>query len=506
MSNADVAYSASPAQRIAILVLVVLCSTGFTATILVATALLPQMQGALSATQDEISWVMTFNIVATAVATPMTGWMVARWGRKSVMVWCAGGFAAATVMCGASDSLEALVFWRMVQGAIGAPIIPLGQTLLLDVFPRRQHSLVIAIFGMANMIGPVAGPTFGGQIAEAFGWRWGFYMVVPVSVLAFIGFRLVLPPDPQRSEARLDWIGFIALSVAIGALQLVFSRGQRLDWFQSMEIIIAAALSAIAFYIFIVHSLTARRPFLNLALLRDRNYALGLVMVTLYGMLNFAPMVILPPLLQQHMGFPDSLIGAIVGWRGIGAAIGFFIAMFIERIDPRVTMIVGSTLQVFSGYWMMTLDLTMSPTVLMANSCIQGIAVGVVWVPMTVIAFSTLPTEHRAESMANFHLLRNLGSSLFISISVAEIVRTTGTNYARLGEFISPYNKVIAMPWATGSWSFDSAADLAQISREIGRQSTMIGYTNAFLMYTVISLTIIPLCLLARRRPAPQAA
>jgi DHA2 family multidrug resistance protein len=352
---------------------------------------------------------------------------------------------------------------------------------------------------MANMIGPVAGPTFGGQIAEAFGWRWGFYMVVPVCVLAFIGFRFALPDDRARTHTRLDWVGFLALSVAIGAMQLVFSRGQRLDWFESIEIISATALSAVAFYIFLAHSLTARQPFLNLNLLRDRNYALGLVMVMLYGMLNFAPMVILPPLLQQHLGFPDSLIGEIVGWRGTGAAIGFFIAMFFERTDPRVTMIAGSLLQVFSGYWMMTLNLSMTPAVLCTNSFIQGVSVGIVWVPMTVISFSTLSPEKRAESMALYHLLRNLGSSLFISIAVAEIVRTAGSNYARLGEFISPYNRITAMPWATGSWSLDNAEGLARISREIARQSIMIGYTNAFLLYTAVSLSIIPLCLLARR-------
>jgi DHA2 family multidrug resistance protein len=323
-------------------------------------------------------------------------------------------------------------------------------------------------------------------------------MVVPVCVLAFIGFRFALQADRPRGRTRLDWVGFLALSTAIGAMQLVFSRGQRLDWFESIEIVMATALSAVAFYIFLAHSLTARRPFLNLNLLRDRNYALGLIMVMLYGMLNFAPVVIFPPLLQQHLGFPDSLIGEIVGWRGIGAAVGFFIAMFIERLDPRVTMIGGCMLQVISGYWMMTLDLSMTPAILCAINFIQGVSVGIVWVPMTFIAFSTLSPEHRAESMALYHLLRNLGSSLFISISVAEIVRTTGTNYARLGEFISPYNKVVAMPWATGCWSFVSAQGLARISREIGRQSIRVGYTNAFLLYTAVALAMIPICLLAR--------
>jgi len=436
----------------------------------------------------------------------MTGWLVGRFGRRGLMVWCSAGFAVATVMCGAADSLEALIFWRMMQGAIGAPIIPLAQTILFDAFPRRQHGMVISMFGMANMVGPVLGPTFGGQIAEAFGWRWGFYMVVPLSILGAIGFRFLLPADKDLTRASLDWVGFLSLSTAIAAAQLVFSRGQRLDWYDSGEIWIATLTAIIAFYVFLTHSLTTDRPFLNLRLLLDRNYSLGLIMVTMYGMLNFLPMVILPPLLQQHAGYPDALIGQIVGWRGIGAAIGFFIAMFIERVDPRISMVVGSLAQVASGIWMMHLDLNLDPGILVINSLLQGISVGVVWVPMTVVTFATLDPKHRAEAMATFHLLRNMGSSLFISICVAEIVRATGANYARLAEFVSPFNKVLALPWATGSWTLDTTSGLARFAKEVTRQATMIGYSNAFLMYTVVSLAAIPLCLLVQRPRAGRAA
>jgi len=472
----------------------------------IANVALPHMQGALSATQDEISWTVTFNIVATAVATPMTGWLAARLGRRNTMMWCMLCFSASTFFCGLATSLEELVFWRIVQGAAGAPLVPLGQTLLLDAYPRRQHGTIMAIYGMANMIGPMLGPTLGGSISEMYGWRWGFWMILPVALPAVIGARFLVPADTDLKPVRLDWTGFLSFSIAIAAAQLVFSRGQRLDWYESTEIWIATIVAILAFYVFVVHSLTTSRPFLTLRLLRDRNYSLGLIMVTLYGMLNFLPMVILPPLLQQHAGYPDALIGQIVGWRGIGAAIGFFIAMFIERVDPRVSMVVGSLLQVFSGAWMMHLDLSLQPDILVVNSLLQGISVGVVWVPMTVVTFATLDPKYRAEAMATFHLLRNMGSSLFISICVAEIVRATGANYARLAEFVSPFNKVMALPWATGSWTLDTTSGLARFGREVTRQATMIGYSNAFLMYTAVSLAAIPLCLLVRRPRAARAA
>ena len=287
MSDEPVHQLSTP-QRIFLLITVVLSTTIYAGSVLISSALLPQLQGAMSATQDEVSWVMTFNIVATAVATPATGWLADRFGQRAIMVWSALLFTIATFMCGASTSLEQLIGWRIVQGAAGAPLVPLGQAFLLDSFPRRQHAMVISIFGMANMIGPSMGPMFAGQIAESLGWQWGFWMIVPVAAASVVGNLLALPRDTRATRARLDWLGFISLSAGIAAAQLVFSRGQRLDWFDSSEIVIATFVAGVALYIFCAHSLTSDRPFVRLKLLTDRNYAVGLMLVTLFGMLNFS--------------------------------------------------------------------------------------------------------------------------------------------------------------------------------------------------------------------------
>ncbi len=498
-------HDLSMLQRALLVVVLMLSTTIYSASVLISSALLPQLQGALSATQDEVSWVMTFNIVATAVATPAAGWLADRFGQRSTMTWCAGVFAISTFMCGASNSLDELILWRIAQGAAGAPLIPLGQTILLDSFPRRQHGTILSIYGMGNMIGPSLGPMFAGQIAESLGWRWGFWMVVPLAIASFIGSWAVLPKDDKVRGAKLDWLGFLALSAGIAAAQLVFSRGQRLDWFESYEIIIATLVASLALYIFCVHSLTSERPFVRLRLLADRNYSLGLILVMLFGMLNFATIVLLPPLLQQHAGYPDSAIGEIVGMRGLGSGLGFLLAMPMARLDPRISLAIGAGLQAFTGFWMMGFDLNVGMQTLMLSNVLQGISIGVSWVPLTVITFWTLKPEYRAEAMSMFHLLRNFGSSLFISIAVAEIVRTSAANYARMTEHITAYNRVLDLPWAMGGWTVDTTPGLAKLSSEINRQATLIGYENAWVLYTIVALSFLPLCLLVRLPKAKPA-
>jgi DHA2 family multidrug resistance protein len=341
---------------------------------------------------------------------------------------------------------------------------------------------------------------FAGQIAEQLGWRWGFWMVVPPALIAILLYRIVLPPDGEQRVTRLDWTGFLTLSIAIASAQLVFSRGQRLDWFESSEIVVATFVAVIALYIFLTHALTSPTPFVRVALFRDRNYAVGMVFVTLFGMLNFAPMVLLPPLLQSYANFSDSLVGEIIGWRGVGAAVGFGAAIFMNWIDARVRLMIGALLQTATGLHLLGIDVNTSMIEVSFNCFMQGLSVGLAWVPMTVLAFQTLPPEHRGEGMSLFHLMRNFGSSLFISIAVAEIVRTAGANYARLGENVSHYNRVMELPWAMGSWNTESAAGLARIAGEITRQATQIGYANAWLMYSIVSAVLIPLCLIASSR------
>ena len=498
----ETAEGMSPAQRYLTLTTVVLGSSLYGTALLTTSTILPQMQGALSATQDEIAWVMTFNILATAVVTPMTGWLVSRFGTKRVMIWSIALFTIATMLCGMAQSLETLVLWRILQGGAGAPVVPLSQSILFDTFPRRQHTMVMSIFGMAVAVAPAFGPVFGGYLAEMHSWRWSFYMLVPIGIAATLGMALTLPADKLAAKVRFDWTGFIALATALAAVQLVLARGVRLDWFESTEIVIESLVAAIAFYVFLVHSISARHPFVNLKLLSDRNYAIGLALVTIYGMLNFTPMVLLPPLLQQQAGFPDMLVGQVIGCRGVGMLVGFMTAGFMSRIDPRISMAFGFGLQTVAGIWMLTFDLNVTMEILIANSAIQGFAVGVVWVPITAVAFGTLDARNYAEASAIFHLLRNIGSSFFISLSIAEIVRTTGANYSRMTEMITPYNRALAMPDVTGGWNFDTVQGLARIAKEITRQATMIGYLNAFMMYTVASALAVVFALLARGRKA----
>lgn len=489
----------TPARRYVILSMVVLSVTLYGTSILIGAAVLPQIQGSLSATPDEISWTVTFNILATAVATPLSGWLAGRMGRRNLMAGSVAIFAVSTYFCGAATSLEALIFWRIVQGAAGAPLSPIGQTIALDIFPKHQHGICIGLFGIGVVMGAFIGPMIGGVMAELYTWRYAYYLIVPVAAIASIGVMLTLPRMRNASAVKLEWTGFLLLTVTIACTQLALSRGQRLDWFQSTEILIEVFLAALTFYLFVVHSLTHDKPFLNLRLLLNRNYSIGLILVTIYGMLNFTPMVILPGLLREHVGLPDSLIGYVVGSRGVGAMIGFFTAMFIGQKFPKQSIAMGFIFQVIAGLWLMTTNLETAPIVFVLNGIVQGLAVGTIWVPLTVVTFSSLDPKDFDETSSVYHLLRNIGSSLFISMSVTEIIRSTATNYERLTENISNFNPILRMPWAMGEWDVGTVKGLEQLSREIAHQASMISYLNAFGLYTIASAAAIPLILFISR-------
>ncbi|MGI9478221.1 MAG: DHA2 family efflux MFS transporter permease subunit [Hyphomicrobiaceae bacterium] len=501
MSAQEAATGFSVAHRAAILLCVILTVTLYFTTLMIASTILPQIQGGLSATADEVSWVMTFNLLATAVGTPTAGWLVARFGRRNVMVACMTLFAISTLGCALSNSLTVLVFWRIVQGACGAPTVPIAQSILLDAFPKHQHRMALGFFGMGVVIGPIIGPALGGYVAENSGWQTAFLLLVPVATAAALALRLFLPPDADRPPVRLDWVGFISLSVAVSCLQLVLARGPRLDWYDSSEIIIETFIGILAFYFFITHSLTAKQPFLNLRLLLNRNLAVGYILVGIFGMLNFSPMVLLPTLLRVYAGFPDSLVGEIIGARGLGGLIGFFLAMFIGRLDARVSMSIGFLMQVASGIWLMGMDYNVTPLGLSINGAIQGAAVGFVWIPLSIATFSDIPAKQLPEATGMFHLIRNITASLFISLCIAEIISSSGSNYARMTEFINEYNRAFY-----GGWSVESLNDMASIAKEIGKQSALIGYINAFGLYTFASAIAIPFCfLIAKPTPATAA-
>jgi len=493
------------ARRILILITAAGATMLNAMSVTIANVVLPQMQGSLSATQDQIAWTVTFNLIATAVATPMTGWLTGRFGRRRLMLWSIAGFTVTTVLCGTAPNLAILVMWRVLQGVFGAPLVPLSQAILLDTFPRHQHGLVTALWGVGVVTGPIIGPTFGGVIAEELSWRWVFYMVGPFGVLALIGAFVSITEKSVRAGTRLDWTGFLVLAVAITSFQLMLDRGERLDWFESPEVIVEAAISAACFYVFIVHSLSARQPFLNPRLLLDRNFALGLLFVFIFGMLNFTPMVLFPPLLQDLRDYPDSVIGWLLAMRGIGNMLSFFTAVYITRFDPRLALAGGFGLQALSSFSVAQFDINLTTFDVAWTSMMQGYGVGMTWVPLTVITFSTLDSRHLPEGTAVFHLLRNFGSSIYISVCVALVLRTTKINYAGMTEAISPFNEVLRYSWVIGNWDVSTLSGLTALSGEAFRQAAMIGYINAFYLVAFTGFAAIPLMLFVKM-PKREAA
>lgn len=493
-------------RRYGILVTLTAATALVAMTITVANTSLPQIQGSLSATQDQIALVVTFNLVATAVGTPATGWLAGRFGRRRVMIVGVSGFTASTLFCGLSASLGELMAWRIGQGLFGAPLIPLSQAIILASFPQRQHGMVTAVFGLGVCVGPIVALLGGGYLSELYNWRWVFFMMVPGGLACLFGVLYFVRGRDPAAEARLDWTGFLALSFAIAAFQFMLDRGERNDWFSSTEIVLEATVAAITFWVFLAHVLTADRPFLNPRLLLDRNYAVGLLLTLVFGALNFTPMTLLPPLLQNLQGYPDSVIGFLLSMRGVGTFLGFVVMMFANRTDPRPWLYVGFGVQAVAGWQMAQFDINVTTWEVAVSSLLQGVGVGLLWVPLTLITFRTLNPAFLPEGTAVFHLLRNMGSSVHISLSVALALRMTKVNYAGMTEHVSPYNEALLYPWTMGAFTTESARGLATLGREVQRQAAMIGYIDAFYFYAVTAAAALPLILLVRWRPRPRGA
>ena len=375
---------------------------------------------------------VTSNLVATAVATPLAGWLMSRFGRRNLCVFGVAAFGLASLACGLADSLAELVLFRILQGAIGAPLVPVSQAIILDTYPKHRLGAVIAIFGMGSVLGPVVGPMAGGWLAEAYDWRWVFYMITPFALLTFIGTVAFIRDREAASKLPLDWLGFLLLSVTLAGVQLTLDRGERADWFDSAEIVAWAAIAGLALYAFVVHSATVEHSFLDKRLLADRNFVIGIALIFFFGMLNFSPMTLLPPMLQGISGYPDSVIGFVLGARGLGTMVAFFLMIFASRFDPRAMIVLGFLLQAYAGWLLAQLDVNPSSADVFWPMALQGFGVGVLWVPITMVSFATLDPARVAEGSAIYHMVRNIGSSIHISLSITLSVRMARSSYAEL--------------------------------------------------------------------------
>ena len=472
----------------------------FGVTITSVTVILPQMQGALSATQDQIAWVLTLNLVATAATTPLTGWLAAKLGWRMLMICSVLGFTAASVACGAAGSFETLLIFRVIQGIFGAPIFPMGQSIILARFEKRQHPMALMMWGVGGVMGPILGPTFGGLMADLLDWRWSFFMIGPLGLAACIPVLFSLGNEEKGTARRFDFIGFFCIAIAIGALQLMVDRGQRQDWFYSAEIIIECALAVGFFYLFCVHARFAREPLFDAAAFRDRNFVLGICFAFIMGMMQFGPMILFPPLLQDLRSFPESIVGYLIAMRGVGNFCSFFIVATLTRINPRATFCCGLLIQAVAGGWMGSLDMNMSMDHVILTNLIHGFGFGLAYTPMAVLSFSTLAPNLLTQGNAVFALTRMMGSSIFIAFILMVFVQSSAEARAYLVSFITVFNADILAPWVTHYGDMAEATFNQLAGEQVRRQAAMIGYINAFHVLTLVPLCAAPLTFLFKVR------
>ncbi|MFV3129400.1 DHA2 family efflux MFS transporter permease subunit [Niveispirillum sp. KHB5.9] len=489
--------AAAPLKRGPLTIAIMLATIMQVLDTTIANVALPSMQGSLGAAQDSITWVLTSYIVASAIMTPMTGWLTDRIGLKQLFLISVVGFTLASMLCGTAGSLEEMVAWRLTQGVFGAALVPLSQTVLLNINPEERHGQAMAMWGAGVMVGPVIGPTLGGWLTESLNWRWVFYINVPIGIIAFLGILAWLPAAPKRPRG-FDFIGFALLSIGVGALQLMLDRGEQLDWFASPEIWVELGVSISAFWAFGVHMLTAQRPFVPPHLLRDRNLVLGLVFIFIVGIVVLAAMALLPPMLQRLMGYPTITTGMVMAPRGIGVMVSMLMVGRLMRVvDPRLLILVGLCVTGWSLHMMTGFTIIMDSTPIIVSGVIQGLGIGMVFVPLSAMAFATLAPEDRAEAAGLFSLVRNMGNSLGVSIVISALAHFTQVNHAELAAHVSPFNPNIDGPLAMAGQAAPellAAADLM-----VNRQAAMIAYLNDFQMMMVITLAAIPLLLLLRK-------
>ncbi|HZV92297.1 MAG TPA: DHA2 family efflux MFS transporter permease subunit, partial [Caldimonas sp.] len=390
----------------------------------IANVALPRIQGSLSATQDQMTWVLTSYIIAAAIMTPLSGWLAGQVGRKRVFLFSIVGFTIASGLCGLSGSLAEIVLARLAQGLCGAALIPMSQAVLLDINPKERHAKAMAIWIMAVTIGPILGPALGGWLTENYNWRWVFYINVPFGILAFLGI-LSFMPETEIRRSRFDFFGFAALSLAVGAFQLMLDRGQLKDWFASTEILVEAIVAGLALYLFVVHMLTTKKsPFISPALFKDRNFLTGNLFIFVVGVVLFATLALLPPLLQDLLGYPVVLTGLVTAPRGLGTlAAMLVVTRLMGKVDTRWIIAAGFAMTAFSLWQMTHFYLQMGTASVVWSGLTQGFGTGFVYVPLATITFATLSPQFRNEGTAVFSLVRNIGSSVGISVVTTLLVR-----------------------------------------------------------------------------------
>ena len=461
----------------------------------IANVALPHMQGSLSASQDQITWVLTSYIVAAAIATPATGWLSDRFGRKVLFLGAVVGFTIASALCGISESLVQIVLARLLQGVFGAALVPLSQATLLDINPRERQGQAMAVWGMGVMVGPIIGPTLGGWLTQDYSWRWVFYINVPIGALAFLGILTFMKETTQKRKTSFDFFGFAMLSLAIGLFQMLLDRGELKDWFGSIEIQLEAIGAFVTAAFFVAHTLTSNHDsFIDIRIFGDRNFVTGVLVIFIAGLVLYATRALLPPMLQNLMNYPVTTTGLVLAPSGIGTMVAMLLAgRMLRVVDIRLIMLAGFALTILSLWQMSHYSLVLSQSDIVWPGVIQGIGLGFIFVPLSTVTFSTLAAMLRPAGTAVFSLSRNIGSSMGISIVQTLFTRNTQIAHAALSTHINAFNPLIG-PF----FPLSNPATLLAINTELTRQAAMIAYIDDFKFMMVLTLITTPLIALIR--------
>jgi DHA2 family multidrug resistance protein len=472
----------------------------------IANVALPHIQGSVSASQDQITWVLTSYIIATAIMTPLSGWLSQKIGRKRMFLISIAGFTLASVACGLSTSLEEIVIFRLLQGVAGATMMPLSQTVMLDLFPPRQIPQVMALWSSAIVLGPVIGPALGGWLTENSSWRWVFFINVPLGALSFTGLFLLMSSDEGGRQRPFDFLGFGGIAMFVGGLQLMLDRGPSQDWFNSSEIWTETVVMIIGLWVFVVQTLTAKQPFFHRDLAKDRNFVGTSLFGFFVGALLFAATALLPTLMQNLLGYSALQAGYASMPRGIGSFIGFMLMPFLlRRVSPRLIVFTGVLFSLYAVWRMMHFDLSMTTSTIVVASLIQGLGSGLLFAPMSVLAYVTLAPRHRPEGTTVSTMLRTLGQSVGISLMQASLVREGASAHASLAGRVDPADPLFkaSLPAIMDP---GSSVGLQALNGEITRQATMIAYDQVFSYMLLTTLLLIPLLFIIRPASAARAA
>ena len=504
------AVTESHGNRALVTASVMMATTVVIMDMTIATIALPHMQGGLSASQDQISWVMTTYFMMQAVTMSATGWLAGRIGRRKLFILSLLGFAVCSVMSGNATSIGEILIFRMLQGMFSAPVIPISQALMLDSYPREKHGQAVSIWGMGVMFAPVMGPVIGGWLTDEYSWRWVFYVSMPFAALGIAGAVLFIRESPLNRDRRFDWFGFTAIGIALAATQFLLDRGEREGWFDADVIIVTAAVAVMGFYMFVVHSLTTDNPFISPAIFADRNFVLGLVFMFLLGVLVLSMNVIMPLFLQSVRGYPTFTAAMVMMPRGLGSLVGLTLAGRLSgRMDPRLQIALGFASTAYSAWCFSTFTPDVGIWPFIVAAFFNGIGIGLIFVPLTAVSFWTLAPNLRTEASTLTSLMRNYGSGIGVSIVISVLSRSQITAHAYLAERASPYNDAMHAPWLPLQWDILKPEGLGLLEREISRQALAIGFLNDFHLIMVGALLSIPAVFLLstrRERPSPAAA